>query len=86
MFPENAESVESIRARAKRFIERIVRVPSDDTVLLVGHDSINRRLVSAITGEECLAAMKNASISVFEILPNGKVSVLEFNCVKHLES
>lgn len=49
MFPENAESVESIRARAKRFIERIARVPSDDTVLLVGHDSINRRLVSAIT-------------------------------------
>lgn len=84
MFPENAESVESIRDRAKGFIERLLSVHSDDTVLLVGHDSINRRIVSAITGEDCTAGMKNASVSVFEILPNGEVAVREFNCVKHL--
>ncbi len=85
MFPANAESVESIRDRAKGFIERLLSVHSDDTVLLVGHDSINRRLVSAITGEECTAGMKNASVSVFEISEQGEAAVREFNSVTHLE-
>lgn len=85
MFPANAESVESIRDRAKGFIERLLSVHSDDTVLLVGHDSINRRLVWAITGEECTAGMKNASVSVFEISKQGEVAVREFNSVTHLE-
>lgn len=85
MFPENAESVESIRNRAQGFIERLLSVHSDDTVLLVGHDSINRRLVSAITGEDCTVGMKNASVSIFEISKNGEVAVSEFNSVTHLE-
>lgn len=85
MFPANAESLESIHTRASRFIERLLSVHSDDTVLLVGHDSINRRLVSAITGEECTAGMKNASVSVFEISGHGEVAVREFNSVTHLE-
>ncbi len=85
MFPTNAESVESIRERAKGFIERLLSVHSNDTVLLVGHDSINRRIVSAITGEECLAGMKNASVSVFEIREDRTVVVKEFNSVTHLE-
>lgn len=85
MFPENAESVESIQTRAKGFIERLLSIHSDDTVLLVGHDSINRRLVSAITGQECTAGMRNASVSVFEIFPNGEVAIREFNSVSHLE-
>lgn len=85
MFPANAESVDSIRGRAKAFIERLLSVHSDDTVLLVGHDSINRRIVSAITGEECSAGMKNASVSIFEVSENGGVTVIEFNSVSHLE-
>jgi probable phosphoglycerate mutase len=84
MFPANAESLESIRARASRFIERLLSVRSNDTVLIVGHDSINRRLVSAITGDECSASMKNASVSVFDVSEQREVSVVEFNSVAHL--
>lgn len=59
--------------RAKRFIEKLVSVPTDETVLFVGHDSINRRLVWAITGEECSEGMKNVPYPYSKYLRRAKL-------------
>jgi len=71
--------------RAKYFLEKILLKHHGDCVLLVGHDSINRNLVSVLTGQVLPERIRNASVSIFEVDELGKAKVEIFDSVEHLD-
>ena len=64
--------------------------PNESTVLLVAHNSMNKALISVITGKSaqninCLENQHNTATNIFELAKNGNHQLHVFNCVKHLE-
>lgn len=85
--PKNGETMEEIYKRAHGFIKKILSKHSSQTVLLVGHNGINKALIAVITGKKpfeipFLENHANTSITVFEL--RGKKMTC-FNCTKHLD-
>lgn len=84
--PDDAETNEQIVIRAKKFIDKIYEKHKNNTVLLVGHNKINKAIISAITGENIsnMEHFKNTSISIFEIKQDRQHHIHLLNCDKHL--
>jgi len=81
------ESKEQLHDRAERFVKKVIAKHPNETVLLVGHNGINKNLISAITGEDVkdIPAQLNTSVNIFEISAEGGCTTHISNCVKHLE-
>ena len=87
-FPDDAETYEQLFDRAKRFLSKIM--DKHDTVLLVGHNGINKALISVITGKtfadiKTMENLHNTSINIFEIGKDKNHKVHVLNCKKHLD-
>ena len=87
---KNGESLEELHKRAEKFLEEIIKKHTNKTVLLVGHNAINKALISVLDGKNSEEIKKmenqyNTSINIIEINENGN-KLLVFNCTEHLLS
>lgn len=88
--PPNGESNKQLFERATKFIEKLFEKHKQETILIVAHGGINKRLTALITKMPFerlheIESIKNAGISVFEIDENKNHKVHLLNCTKHLE-
>lgn len=83
---KEGESHEQIVQRAESFYNKILKKHPDDTVLLVGHNGINKILISVITGQpkEEIPGQHNTGVNIFEIDTNKNCKILVFNNADHL--
>ncbi|MBU0667447.1 MAG: histidine phosphatase family protein [Nanoarchaeota archaeon] len=87
---DGMESRESMRVRSKKIIDRAYRMYPDGFVVFVGHNGVNRALISVIMDlpEAFMARFGpflNTSVSVFEIKENRQHLIHLLNCAKHLD-
>lgn len=90
MDADDGETRKEVYDRAKRFLDKIITKHKDQTVLLVGHNGINKAINSVIIGnspEDVFLGelIKNTSISIYELDEDKKHKIHLFNCIKHLE-
>jgi broad specificity phosphatase PhoE len=87
---EGGESLKELLNRAERFLHKILSKHPNDTILLVGHNGINRAIMAAVIGKTwekmmTIETQKNTSVSIFEIDENRNHTIHLMGCVKHLE-
>ncbi len=87
--PPNGETGKQLVERAKKFFNAILQKHKNQSVLIVGHNGINRALIAVITGRTHkdmpeIENLKTTSVCVFEVDEKGH-KVHTFNCIKHLE-
>ena len=88
--PADFETNEKIQQRAKHILEQVLHKHPNDTVVFVGHNKINRALLSVIldkTAEEIhgIEQPKNTSVYVFTITEDKKHHIHLRNDISHLE-
>lgn len=88
--PKDGETTEELFNRAERFLDKVLRKHLNETILLVGHNGINKALIAVITNEppETIHSMENlhnTSICIYEIDESKNHKVHLFNCKKHLD-
>lgn len=85
------EHVTSMRARAKKILDRAYAEHPNGTVVFVGHNHINRALISVIMNIpeekvwEELKPQKNTAVNIFEIREDKNHVVHLLNDTKHLD-
>ncbi|NMC35977.1 histidine phosphatase family protein [Candidatus Beckwithbacteria bacterium] len=87
---EVGESTEELFNRASQFLQTVLKKHSQETVLMVGHNGINRALIAALTSKthqdlRTIEKLKNTSVCIFEIDENKNYTIISFNCIKHLK-
>lgn len=87
--PKEGETKKQLFDRANTFLDKLLNKHKNDAVLLVGHDGINREIISAILGKgqeqiKQIKSLKNAGISIFEIDEGKKTKVLLLDSSEHL--
>ena len=86
--PANSESVEQMKARAKKFLDQLCEKYSNKTILLVAHATFNRVLITQITGVKDpfknVPDQHNTAVNIFEIFEDGSHKIHCLNCIKHL--
>jgi len=88
--PDDIESTASMQKRAKKLLDKVYNKYPNKTVLFVGHNGINKALISVILNKsadqiEEIENQFNTSVNIFEIREDKKHVVHLMNCVKHLE-
>ena len=88
--PKEGETMEELYNRAESFLHKIISKHHNDTVLFVGHNGINKALITVITGKKHedirgIDNQHNTSVNVFEIDEDKNHKILCFNCIKHLD-
>ena len=88
--PDDIESTASMQKRAKKLLDKVYNKHPDKTVLFVGHNGINKALISVVMNKsadqiEEVENQFNTSVNIFEIKEDKKHIVHLMNCVKHLE-
>ncbi len=87
--PSDVESRKNLYKRAKKLLSQVYKKYKDKTVLLVGHNAINKSLIRVILNLDSEDKTKipqfNTCVSIFEISKNNKNKVHLMNCIKHLE-
>jgi broad specificity phosphatase PhoE len=88
--PKDAESYSQTYDRASGLLENLLRVHEHDTLLLVGHNGINRALIAAIKGEghesiSQIPHLENTSLTVYELDKDRTYESHIFNCAIHLK-
>ncbi len=88
--PADAESNKELYHRANNFLKTITHkhLIANHTVLLIGHNNINKAIIAALYGKSAGEIKKidnffNTSVSIVEITKTKKIALL-FNCKKHL--
>lgn len=89
--PKDGETYNELLNRAKSFLNKILLKHSNDTILFVGHNGINKAMIAAITNKnskeiDLIEDQHNTSVSIFEIDKNKNYKVIIFNDIKHLTS
>ena len=79
-----------MQKRAKKILDEAYNKYPDKTVLFVGHNGINKAVISVILNKpskdmDKIESQHNTSISIFEIKEDKKHIVHLINCTKHLE-
>jgi probable phosphoglycerate mutase len=90
IFPKDGETSEELFNRAKNFLYKVLTRHPNDTVLLAGHNGINKALVAVITNKKSediksIENFHNTSITIFEIDQDKNHKIHLFNCKKHLD-
>ncbi len=88
--PKNGETLKELYVRAEKFLHKILKHHGKDTVLLVGHNRIDKALITVIINKqyseiEKIESLKHTSVNIFEIDEGKNHKIHLFNCVKHLE-
>ncbi len=86
---EKGETLEESVERAKKFLHQILHKHKKDTVLVIGHNGINKAIISQIIGKTMMemkkmGILKNTCVNIFEIDENKNHKIILFNCAKHL--
>ena len=84
-----AETLEEIYKRATIFFEQIFIKHSDENIMIVGHNGINKAIIASITGEKPaeipkMENLKNTSISIIEINNSENFKIIKYNSIEHL--
>jgi broad specificity phosphatase PhoE len=87
---KGVESRTSMRIRCRKILNQAYKMYPLGTVLFVGHNGINKALISIILNKPAsemnkIPRMDNTSVSIFEICEDKKHKVHLINCTKHLE-
>lgn len=87
--PKGGETSKELFERAQKFIYEIIKKHPKDCVLLVGHNGINKNLMTVVMGkglEEVKEIEKqhNTSVNIFEIDEDGNHKIHALNCIEHL--
>jgi len=82
----NVESIEGLQARSSNFLKNIL-TKRGKTILLVSHERLIKSILSNILNKPLneIEDRKNASVTIFELDENGKLTMKIHNCTKHLE-
>ncbi len=87
--PPDAESINQMKDRARKFIDKILEQYSNKTILLVSHAGFNRCLIAQITGAKDpfkdVPDQQNTAVNIFEIYEDKSHKIHCLNCIKHLE-
>ena len=88
--PNDAESMGNMQQRINSFLTSIYEKYKDKTVLFVGHNGINKSLVTVIDHLPAndlpkIIHMAQASISIFDIEDEKKYKTQLLNSIDHLE-
>ena len=75
--------------RGKTFINKLIDNLPEKTILLVGHNGINKAIILAILGKSIenikeMEPQKNTSVTIINV-KDDKVIMKVHNCTKHLE-
>jgi len=84
------ESRASMRRRAKKILDKAYSKFPNGCVLFVGHNGINKALISVIMKKPTaymskILSQHNTAVNIFEIKEDGKHKIHLLNCKKHLE-
>lgn len=87
--PKRGENLMQLHQRAKQFLDTLIHKHKRDTVLIVGHNGINKAIISVIMNKGSdevpkIEKLKSTGITIFEIDENKNYKIQVFNCVKHL--
>jgi len=85
--PIHGESVKQLIIRGEKFYQKILTEHPSDCVLLVGHNGINRAIISSITGQDFYGfeLQHNTGVSIFEIKGDGHYEIEILNSAHHLD-
>ena len=87
-FPKG-ESLQDLVARAANVLRMVLARHAEDTIVLVGHDSVNRALLLLLLDQPLSAywrvAQQPCCINEIDVV-NGKISVLRLNETRHLDA
>ena len=88
-FP-NGESLQDLVARAADVLRFVAARHADDTLVLVGHDSVNRALLLQLLDQSVSAYWRVAQdpccLNEIDVADAGKVRVLRLNETQHLDA
>jgi broad specificity phosphatase PhoE len=89
--PQDIETLQQMKNRAKDFLYKVYHENKNKTVLLVTHGGIGRSLISVIFNKPAdkifeMDKIKNTAIYIFEIKEDLSGNVILENCTKHLET
>lgn len=87
--PDDVESRESMRKRAKKILDIAYKKYPKNTVLFVAHGGINKALITIILKKPAkymgtMDKQHNTSVNIFEIREDKQHKVHLLNCIKHL--
>ena len=90
LHPKKGETLKKMYNRAKKFLHKILKKHSQNNALFVGHNGINKAIITAIIGKKhnkinSIEKQHNTSINIFEIDENKNHKIHVFNCIKHLK-
>jgi broad specificity phosphatase PhoE len=87
--PSDSESIEQMKVRAKRFLDKLFEDDNKKTVLLVSHAGFIRVLISQIIGKKDpwskTLDQENTGVNIFEIFEDKSHKIHCLNCTKHLK-
>lgn len=87
-FPKG-ESLQDLVARAANVLRMVLARHAEDTIVLVGHDNVNRALLLLLLDQPLSAywrvAQRPCCINEIDVV-NGKISVLRLNETRHLDA
>lgn len=87
-FP-GGESLQDVVARTANALRMVLAKHPDDTVVLVGHDSVNRALLLQLLDQPLSTywrlAQDPCTLNEVEVLPAGDVRVVRINDTSHLD-
>lgn len=88
-FP-GGESLQDVVARTANALRMVLARHPDDTVVLVGHDSVNRALLLQLLDQPLSTywrlAQDPCTLNEVEVLPVGDVRVVRINDTSHLDA
>jgi broad specificity phosphatase PhoE len=89
--PEGGESINEVKHRIGRFLDRIMKRDKDKTILLVTHGGVIVNMLIKLLripeeGDNYKSLLpQNTAVTIIAVDSKGKKNTLEtFNCVKHL--
>lgn len=87
--PKGAETKEHLFNRAITFVDRILKKHRNDTVLIVGHGSINKAIILHLFGKgdkesHGIEEMANTGLTILSIDEKGGCKIDLHNCIRHL--
>jgi len=86
---KEGETSEQMFERGKVFINKLINNFPEKTILLVGHNGINKAIILTILGKTIenireIESQKNTAITIINI-KNDRITMKVHNCIKHLE-
>ena len=85
---DEMESLDSMRKRSKKLLDKVYDKYPDGTVIFVAHGGLNKSFIREIMGKPDnfkLEHQHNTSVSIFEIKEDKNHKVHLLNCKKHLD-